>query len=196
MTGPDLQPVRPRREVAQASVQGARALLHRAGLMHRALEQVRPSDITDKQEVAGRRADRVGGVGRVRHEKRQVLRRMARRVEHVDADSADVDRRAVGEALDAAVIRKGVAPLIAAFIRHVQRCARARRELAAAGHEIRVDVRFGDVRNARMLRLGCLDVLLRVAIWIDHDRFTGIGAADEITRLRELQLEETLQEHR
>ena len=51
------------------------------------------------------------------------------------------------------LVRERVLPGRVALVGHVQRRAGARRQLAAAGQEVRVDVRLGDVRDAHAFGL-------------------------------------------
>ena len=117
-----------------------------------ALQQVGPADVADEDEVARRRRDRLVGRGAVGDEKRQVLRRVPRRVHRVDRDVADRDREPV-------VSRRAPAsranPYFHAASPSSDRCSVApvsRRQLPAARHEIGVNVRLGHVRDPRALR--------------------------------------------
>ncbi len=99
MARPDLQPVVPAREVAQAVPQRPRARLHRALDVGRPLEQIGPADIADEDEVASGRRDRLIGRGAVGDEKREVLGRVPGRVHRLDDHVADRDAIAVPDQL-------------------------------------------------------------------------------------------------
>ena len=61
----------------------------------------------------------------------------------------------------------------------------------AAGQKVRVDVRFGDVRDLQVVLGGRAEVDVGVAIRIDDDRLADVRAADQITGLREQRFEES-----
>ena len=69
------------------------------------------------------------------------------------------------------------------------------RQLARATHEVGVNVRLADVRDAQVLLLGSGEVLADVAVGIDDDRLTRALAADQVARLGERRVVEALEVH-
>ena len=99
VAGPYLQPVIQRGELLQTSPQRSRARLHRSRIVRRALQQVGPPDITDKDEISGDCRNRFVGRGAVGDQERQMLRGMTGRVPHIEEDIADGDAIAVMQQL-------------------------------------------------------------------------------------------------
>jgi len=75
--------------------------------------------------------------------------------------------------------RPFVLPLLAALAGRQQRRAGAMRELPRIAHEVCVDVRLGDMRDAQALVRCRREVLRDIAIRIDHDGLTGALASDQ-----------------
>jgi hypothetical protein len=111
---------------------------------------------------------------------------MAWSVEDFECHAADVDALAIVEQARAVLAREPVLPIASPFRGQEQRRPGARRQLTASTHEVRVDVRFGHVRDAYRLGRGGRDVLGGITIRIDDDRLARGFAADEIARLGEL----------
>ena len=155
------------------------------------VEQVRAADVADEDEVAGQEeAGRLGGRA-VGHQERQVLGGVARGVDRLDAQVADRDDVVVVERL----VVEAVATSRAAFGGQVEARAGARGELARAGLEVGVDVRLGDVGDAQPVARGERDEALDVAARVDHDRFAGRLAADQVARLGEVLVVDVLEQH-
>ena len=195
MRRPDLQPVGPFRELPDLRVERPRAGLHGAFHVRRALEQVRPADVADEDEVPRGGGDRLGRMRLIRHEKRQMLGRMARRVHHVERHVADLDPIAMLHQRRLLIAGKPVLPARVALVGEKQRRAGFRPQFAAARQKVGVNVRLSYVRHPRVLSARRVDVLIDVAIRIDDDRFTGDAATDQIAGLGEFRLEEPLDEH-
>ena len=105
-------------------------------------EQIRTSDGADEQRVTGEHARRLAGL---LDEDRDVLGRMAGRVQEAAREIADRDDLAVARFVVLAREIRSRGP----------RCLRAeRRELAGAGHEIGVDVRLDRVRDPQLVACG------------------------------------------
>ena len=58
-----------------------------------------------------------------------------------------------------------------------------------------MDVRLGDVRDAEPRRRGGREVALEVAVRVDDERLSGALAADEVARLGEGGIVDTLEVH-
>ena len=69
------------------------------------------------------------------------------------------------------------------------------RQLAAAGHEVGVDVGLGDVRDADAERGGEGEVLVDVPSGVDDERLARGGTADQVARLGELGVVEAVEQH-
>ena len=82
-----------------------------------------------------------------------------------------------------------------AFVGEQKLRAGARGELTRSTHEVCVNVRLGDVRDAEPLGVRGGDVLLDIAVGIHDEGLAGPLAADEITRLGELGIVEALEKH-
>src|SRR5690606_11503605 len=65
----------------------------------------------------------------------------------------------------------------------------------SATHEVRMDVRFGDVRYAQPFLLRGVDVLLHVAIRVHDDGLSRRLTADYVAGLGEAAVVESLKEH-
>ncbi len=91
--------------------------------------------------------------------------------------------------------RETVAPLRAPFTGHIHGRARACCEFAHTGHEVGVDVRFGDGDDTQPFARGERDVGRDVAERIDHDGFADGLTADHVTRLREVAVVQLPEEH-
>ena len=193
MARPDLQPVLVLRKRLQALPQRPRPHLHRPLDVGGAFEQVGTADVADEHEVAGDGGNRQVGGGAVGDQERQVLGRVAGRVQHVDADVANLQVIAVVQ--EAAFRREGVLPVGIAFVGEIQRAAGLVRELARARHVVGVDVGFGDVRDPQAFVRGGLDVLVDVAVGVDDNGLAVGLAADQVAGLRNRRFEEALDEH-
>ena len=127
---PDLQIVGELADLAQRREELARALLLRAGLARRALEQIRTPDVAHEHEVAGENRHRLLGGREILHEKGEMLRSVARRVPRGDADAADVEHVAVSQQLCSVGGGKLVAPLRRSLVGEQQLRAGTRYQLA------------------------------------------------------------------
>jgi hypothetical protein len=192
VAGPHLDVVREREEVvAQAGEEAlgaAEAGVDEAG---RLVEQVGAADVADEHEVAGEEEAGMLGGGAVGHEERQVLRRVARGVDGLQADVADPDLAAVVELHPV----EAVLPIVVALVGEVEGRAGALGELAAAGLVVGVDVRFGDGGDAHAVVLGEADEGVDVAAGVDDDGLAGGLAADEVAALGEVLVVDGLKQH-
>ena len=105
----------------------------------------------------------------------EVLRRVPRRMEHVDADVADADAIAV---FQLARMLELILPVLIALIRKTKTGARPVRQLARPRNIVRVNVGFGDVRDPQPLLCGGPDVVVDIPISVDDDGFVGLLAAN------------------
>jgi hypothetical protein len=85
---------------------------------------------------------------------------------------------------------KRVAPVGSALVGEVEACACACDQLAGAGDEVCVDVRFGDVLDGQLLGFGRLEEGVHRARGVDHDRLAGHATADQVAGLREVRVVE------
>ena len=135
--------------------------------------EIGAADGADEQRIAREHAH---GMAWLFDEDRDVLERVSRRVEQPEADVADSERVAVG----------GFPK------RELQIRARSRddggaeaRELARAGDEVRVSVRFDRERNRQALALRGARIHVDVAPGIDDRGFPCPIRGDEVGALRE-----------
>ncbi len=146
-----------------------------------------------KSPVAAR--DRLIRDAAIRHQKRKVFGRVARRMDDIERDVADCDAIPMRDQRRAFVAREAVLPALIAVVREIERRPRLRAQLAAPGKKIRVDVRLGDVGDPRIFRARGLDVLLDVAVRVDDHRLARLDTPDQIARLRQFRFEEPFDEH-
>src|ERR687897_3430780 len=88
-----------------------------------------------------------------------------------------------------------VLPVMASSGRQIQAGLCSMHQLAGSGNEIGMDVGFRHVGDPETVELCRLQVRSHVTLWIDYQRLTADGAADEIAGLRELGVIKPLQEH-
>ena len=190
---PDLEPLGPLIEGLQALPQRPRAALHGPLDVGGALQQVRPSHVTDEDEVAGGGGDGLVGRQPIGDEEGDVFRRVAGRGDHVHGDPPHLDAVAVAD--HAGLGGELILPVLIAFVGEVQRRPGAGRELARAGEEVRVDVRLGHVPDREPLSRGLVQVALDVAVRVDDDGLAGLGATDQIAGLRDRRLVDAGDDH-
>ena len=124
-----------------------------------------------------------------------MFRRVTGRVHDIQPDVPDLEAIAVFHESGTLVTGKTVLPARVAFVREIQRRAGLCAELAAARQKVRMDVRFGHMRDSDTLVARRLDVLIGVAVGIDDDGLAGDGAADQVAGLSQFGLEEAFHEH-
>ena len=95
MARPDLEVVGQPRDPLQAGEQRASRGLHRSGTLRGSLEQVGTAHVTNEQKVSGDRCKGLVQNRRVRHQERQVLGGMTRRMQDLDANAADIEPIAI-----------------------------------------------------------------------------------------------------
>jgi hypothetical protein len=176
-----LEMLRPHSEPAPC-VEQAREVLG----AHAAAEEVRPADVADEHRVA--RQDRDGPVrgGVVRHDERDGLGRMPRRLEEAQRDLAHRDRVAVVDGDVRELRLRGGA--------EVDLRAGALGELAVARDEVGVQVCLDDVPDRQPLRPRLIYIDVHVPAGVDHGRLAV--RADHVGRLREAAQVELVEVHR
>ena len=195
MARPDLQPVGIAPETLKRRIQRARCTLHRAFDLRRPLQQIRPTHVANEHEVARHHGDGFAGGGRVGDQKAEMLRRMPGRMHGGHHDIADLERISILEQGRTVAERERVLPIGITFVGEIQRGARAMRKFARPGHEIRVNVRLGHVRDGHPLGLRHVEILFDVTIRVDDDGRAGTSAADEIAGLREFRVVKPFDDH-
>ena len=140
--------------------------------------QIGPADVADEEGVA--RQHRVGNllaVLGIEHEDRDRLRRVSGRLEPHQPYCAHLHLRAVADGLELVLRARTRAQVDGRVLAIAQ--------LQVAREEVRVEVRQKDVsyRAAGRSRVG--DVLIDVALGIDHRRLPGLLIGDQIAGVRE-----------
>jgi hypothetical protein len=113
----------------------------------------------------------------------------------LEPDVADPEHVTVADQRRLVLRGEAVLPVGAALGAEVERRAGGVRELARARDVVGMDVRLRHVRDAELLGGGRREVGFDVAVGVDDDRLAGGGAADEVGRLREPLIVESLEEH-
>src|SRR6185503_236411 len=196
MTWPELQPVRATLcEAAQRLEEQLGAGPHASFGTGNLLEQVRPANVADENEIAGQRADLLSGLQRVGDEEGEMLRRMPRSMHRFDADMTDGKRVPVLQERCACFARELVLPVLTDLSGQQQLRSGESREFARPRQVVGVNVGFRDVRDAQASRACRGNVLGDVPVGIDNQRFAGLLAANEVAGLSKPLMEEALQEH-
>ena len=117
------------------------------------------------------------------------------RVEHVDADRADVDHVAIVEELGIGVGGVLVLPVLTALAAQHQLRPGRLGQRPRAGDEVGVDVRLRHVRDRELVGLGDGEVLVDVAVGVDDDRLARLVAGDDVRRLGQHVFVEAAQQH-
>ena len=185
MSGPELQVVRQRLQPLQRSKK--RAGTSRFGPDHsgRGLQQVGAAHVANEDEVARHHRDRFWASRTIDDNEREVFRRVAGSVHHVQADLAEPDHVTVMQQYRVVGGRKGILPIGAALTRQERTGAGRGSQLTGAGHEVGVNVCFRHLGDPDALVSRRVEIRCDVARGIDHDGLTGLLAADEVARLRE-----------
>jgi hypothetical protein len=152
----------------------------------RALEQIGTSDIAYEDEVSGERSHRLRSRGTVGNQQGQVLRRVPRNVNHSELYRPDTETRTITQQCRGRPRGVSITPVVAPGVGQIQPSTCVVSQLARAGDEVRMYVRFGDVGNPEPLGLGRLKVRIDVPVGVDHERLATHGAAEEVACLREL----------
>ena len=90
---------------------------------------------------------------------------------------------------------EGVLPIGSALRRQIQTGAGCGAEFTGAGHEVGVNMGFGDVRDAQPFGARHVEIRSGIAKRIDHDGFAGRLASDHVARLRERRIIQFTEEH-
>src|SRR6185312_8411775 len=69
------------------------------------------------------------------------------------------------------------------------------RQLARPGDKVGMDVSLGDVGDSEAVLNRSLEVPVNIPVGVDDQRFTGGGAAEQVTGLSEPGVEEPLEDH-
>jgi len=151
-----------------------------------AAEQVGPRQVAREQRTTGQQHRRVLADRAVVQEERHVLGRVAGRVEHLDAQLADLEHLAVGER---AVL---VAEIGCAGAQQVHA---AGSELAETAQVVVVAVRVEREADAQPPFSGGVEVAGHVPLGVEDERLAGLVRADEIGRMAESLDGELPEEH-
>jgi len=193
--GPDLQIVRQGLEAFYAVELLLRSGLCAAGGAGGLLQQIRPAHIAHEEEVPRENPHRLIGARGVSQQQGDVLRRVPRRVQHLDANVADHPVIALGHENDIGLMGEGVLPIGVAHVAEKEHGARSRSQLTPSAHIVGVNVGLCDVGDAQPLLLGGLEVLADVSVRVYDQRLSGLRAADQIGGLRQVVVVEVLQQH-
>ena len=196
--GQDLHVAWHLRDLAEAFIKGPRALLLSALESSRLFQQVRAPGVSHKKEIAAEHGDRlIRPTAVVCDEKNHMLGRVARRVNGLQFDIADLEGVAVVEGM---VAREGFRPLAlpvrASFGGEVEfdGCVRGG-EFPRSTYEIRVDMSFGNSCDFQPLLFGNFQIAVDVALRIYNNGFTGALAADEIGVLSQGRIGDLFEKH-
>ena len=173
----------------------ARADLLAAGHPGGCLQQVRAADITGEQAVSRENAHRLVSGARVGEQDAQVLRRVAGRVQRLQANAAQPPLRAIHQQRTAGGGGIGVLPVRAAHPAQEAVRSGGRGQLARTADEIGMDVRLGHLGDAQPFAGRSFKVGGDVARRIDDQCFARRLAAQHIGGLGQRRIVEVPEQH-
>jgi len=140
-------------------------------------EQVGAADVEVEQGVAGEQGEGLIALLAVAQQQRDVLRRVAGRVDDFQADLTELQHLAVGSLaqLETVVRRAATDDL----------CAAAFGQRLGAGDEVGMDMGFDGVGDAQALLSGQVEVDIDVAPRVDHCGDRGLAVAHQVGNLRQ-----------
>ena len=149
--------------------------------------QVGAADVTDEQRVAAQHRVGVDGLLGVRHEDRDRLGRVPGRLQHGQAHRPELHRIAVGHRRERVLGPRPSAEM--------DRRALALAKLEVSGHEVGVEVRQEHVTDPALKPAGVLEVLLDIALRVDHSCGSARLVGDEVRGVREAAEVVLLEDH-
>ena len=121
----------------------------------------------------------------------KVLGCMSRSVQRLKLDVADFENVAIVQKSDVGMAARPFAlPVRPAFGGNVHVQCGIGPEFPCAAYEVRMDMRFGNGREAQPFLCGGRTIAVDVALGIDDDGLAGFLATDEIGVLREMRVED------
>src|SRR5258708_4865236 len=159
------------RQVSDTFMQASEELV-RKPLLCLLTQQIGTAQRSKEQEVPGKQSSWLGGAARsVEQNEGEVLGSVTRRMQRLDAYTADFDTVAILQS----AMRHGIA-VVFAFVVGAQRKLRTGRlcECSRAGREVRMDVGFENMRDLQALLGGVCDVAIDVADGIDDGSLTFV----------------------
>jgi hypothetical protein len=187
--------VRLREELPYRAVKFRRRSFHAPARARRALEQIGPSDIADKNEIAGERAHWLLSSIEIGNEECQMLWGVSGCVSDAQPDGAERDLRRVAQRVCVGESITRVSPFLPTLRGQVQLRAGSVGERSRARHEVRVNVGFRYMGDSYSLRARGAGVLGDVDIRVYDDSFACSLTGDQVARLRQIVVIETLKEH-
>src|SRR6476620_1263351 len=168
---------------------------HAARHADRAFEQVGSANVSNAKKITGDETD--GRVGRrtVGDEKDDVLRSVPRYMQGPKSHVSKIDLVTIAEPTGPWKRRPVISRRARPGSGQEELRARLLRQGDGAGHEIGMQVRFGDHRDPDTLLPRRGQVGLRIIEWINDDRLTRALAGDEVGRLGEAIVVEPTKEH-
>jgi hypothetical protein len=160
--------------------------LHAAPRASRALEQIGPSDIADKNEIAGERADWLLSPVEIGDEEYQMLWCMSGCVDHAEPDAAERDLRSVAQRVRVGESIAGVPPFLTALRGQVKLRAGRVGEGARTRHEVRVNVGFRYIGDPYAFRARRAGILPDIDIRIYYESLARSLAVNQVARLRQV----------
>ncbi len=140
--------------------------------------QVRPAYVADEKRVAGKHGERFRFVlGEIEDQDRDGFDGVTRSVQNLQSHAGKFERVAIVHR------NEGIFRLRARA--KVNRRAACIPQLEVAGHKIRVKVREEDVADLQAEFLGVRDILLDIALRVDHDRGSALFIAKQVRGMRE-----------
>ena len=150
--------------------------------------QVGPPDVVHEQHVAGQEHPRLVPARGVGDQQGQGVRGVAGGVQDLQLGVAHLQHLALLEGGEVVADRRGLVDHDVATGLGFQ--------LLCPGHVIRVDVGVNDVDDLHALVAGDVQVVLHVALGINHDHLAGGGAADDVGEATESGCSYLLEIHR
>ena len=162
------------------------------------LQQVRTSEIADKNEITGRDTDRLGSPSsEIRYEEAHVLGGVSRRVQCLDSDMTDGEDIVVLEKMDVVVTGLGpiVLPFRVALVGQEEFYTILLAELASPREEVGVDVGFSHCHDAEIFLRRNRYVSIDVPLGVDHEGLARLLTTDEVGVLGKRRVENLAKKH-
>ena len=182
---------------AQAAVKCARAGFHDPSLTRRAFQQIRTTDIANKNEIASQKSNRlVRATTHVGDEITHVLRRVTGREQRLELDVSHTKGIAIFEKTRIGMtLRPFELPIGSTLLRQIRQRAMPLHQFTSATQVVGMNVRLGDRSDAKTVLFCQIKISIKVPLRVDHDRFTTALAADQICVLCERRVGDLSEKH-